>query len=337
MICAMGGRLKPAAIALSLASVGIVLAAQGAGGGLWSFVAEPGLHVLYGLAFEYAYDGTTGNKLSELDWDIKPMVSVSSALRARVRSFEFGLSCTVGFPDYSGVMTDSDWDNESVGDTATKTNYSESDALAQGLVAVDLSLGRVFEPGPRLEMRTSLGFRWLDVSWSARGGWYQYASDYSPTNPPPYFSYTTGAVVPMHGLISTYEQRYFILFAGARADWLLSRSVALSAGVRASPAVWAVAIDNHVRRDFTATDWMSGGYLLEPQLGVAWSPAPPITLRLNAGYALIAGLHGDEVVVAGDNVDPTLHLAPGATRTYANSSGAGMSAVELELGAELKL
>jgi outer membrane protease len=335
----IGSPLKPVilAIVLALAQAHSFVLAQDSGTEAWSFSMGSGLEMLYGTAYEYVYDNVNGNKMSELDWDIKPLLTLSSV--ARVKSGRIGLNlfCAAGFPGNTGNMTDSDWMNEGTAYPNVKTNYSESAAIAEHMTDLLISLSYDYPLSANLYLKPFVGFRYLNIAWQAKDGWLQYASNIA--NPsPPYNSYTTGAVYNLYGLLSTYEQTYSGFIIGLSADWKISSDISLTAGIQASPLVSSSAIDNHVLRGLAFTDKMSGGYLLEPDLAIDWSPREKISFMAHLKYSLISGLKGDETLTAGTNVNTaSTGLNPGDSITYLNSAGAAYSAFGFGISAEWHL
>jgi outer membrane protease len=310
---------------------------QNAGTANWSFSAGSGLEVLHGTAYEYVYDNSNGNKMSELDWGIQPIISLAAIARARYRKAELDVSCTAGFPGDSGTMTDSDWLNESVGDTSTRTNYSESEALAEYLVDLCISFNYEFDPAATLALKPFVGFRYLNITWSATGGWFQYASNYQQNSNPPYYSYTTGQVSYFDGCIATYEQTYSAIVVGLEADWRLTNRFSIDASFQASPAVSCTGTDSHKLRGLTYTDTMSGGYLLEPDIALDWSLSSMVDLRFHCKYTLISGLKGTDTETADANVDSNEGLSPGQSVVYPNTAGAAFSTFGFGIIAELHI
>jgi outer membrane protease len=321
---------------LALILAGALCAAQSFGIDGWAVSTEAGAKLLYGTAYEYVYDANTGNKVSELDWDIKPLVTVSSRLFVQHQRTQFGLSCALGFNANRGIMTDSDWLNEGLGDTSTKTNYSESTALGTGFTDLGLSVRQSFRLSQTVDLSSFVGFRYIDIAWAAQGGWRQYASDYQQNKLPPYYVYTTGPIFTMSGTVSTYEQRYYAVIFGVDANVVLSRDFSFFGSLHLSPIVIASALDYHALRDVTFTDSMSGGFLFQPALGLAWSPVSSLNLRLEGSYFLIGGLRGSDTETAGPNSSES-NISPGQSIVYPNSAGAGIEFLSVELSATLRL
>ncbi len=324
-----------AAAAFTLA--GTLCAAQSFGLADWTVSTEAGAQLLYGTAHEYVYDGNTGNKISELDWDIKPVLTLASRLLVQHRRTWFELSCALGLDGDRGIMTDSDWLNEASGDTGTKTNYSESTAMGTGFTDLGLSVRQSFRISRTVDLSSFVGFRYIDIAWSAQGGWLQYASDYVPKSSPPYYVYTTGTVEALPtGTVSTYEQRYYAAVFGAEVDLALSREFSFHGSLHLSPIVFASDLDYHALRDVTFADSMSGGFLFQPALSFVWSPGSQFSFRLGGAYLLIGGLKGSDTETAGPNSKET-NIAPGQTIVYPNSAGADIEFLSAELSATLRL
>ena len=65
---------------------------------------------LYGKIGEFVYNGR--RKISELEWDLKPVIYAGSALSAYVnRRFLACIGYWSGVNDNTGDMEDTDWDN----------------------------------------------------------------------------------------------------------------------------------------------------------------------------------------------------------------------------------
>jgi plasminogen activator len=325
--------LKFAVLACLLASSQILAPgfAQDKAPDTWSFSLGSGLGLMYGTAYEYVYDSSNGNTMSELDWDLKPLVSIAADAKAKYGKGELNLSFALGLPLKSGIMTDSDWMNEGTGYPNVKTNYSESDAIVEHMADLCAALSYAFTLSNAFDLKPSIGFRYMNVKWSAKGGWLQYADE---SGSPPYSSYTTGPIVPMSGKLSTYEQGYSGFVVGLTAEWRISPQLALAFGAQASPFITATAIDEHLLRDLTFTDKMYDGYLVEPNLAIDWSPNKHLELQMNCRYTLISGLKGTETVKAGPNVDPSEGILPGQSVIFLNAAGAALKAFGLRVVAD---
>jgi outer membrane protease len=329
-------RARRGLYSLVLILVGALCAAQSFGIAGWTVSAEAGASILYGTAYEYVYDANTGNKLSQLNWDIKPVLTVASSLLVQHQRTLFEFSCSLGLDGNRGIMTDSDWLNEASGDASMKTNYSESAAMGTGFTDLGLSVRQSFRLSPTVDLSSFVGFRYIDIAWAAQGGWLQYASNDTQGSLPPYYVYTTGQVRSMSGTVSTYEQRYYAVILGVDANAALSREFSFFGSLHFSPIVIASALDYHALRDVTFSDSMSGGFLVQPALGFAWSPVSSFDLRLEGSYFLISGLKGSDTATAGPNSNET-NIARGQTIAYPNTAGAGIEFLSLDLSATLRL
>ncbi|MGO8692617.1 MAG: omptin family outer membrane protease [Rectinemataceae bacterium] len=334
------GRGVPGKIALALLSMlaagfGYAQESGGVNDGAWTFSAGTGLEVLYGTAYEYVYDNANGNKLSELDWDIKPLTALSSFARARTGNVEFGLSCEAGIPGASGSVADSDWLNEGTASPNFKTNYSESNVDAERLIDLTLSLGYIVDLAPESSLKLFVGFRYYDIAWSAHDGWYQYADNYTKSNPNgPYDPYTTGAIQPFYGLVSTYEQQYTAVVFGLSGNYRFSERFSVEGSLQISPAVSCTDVDNHILRSVTFTDTLSGGFLVEPELALEWSPTRVLGLRLSLKYTSISGLKGSDTETGNTGVTGEA-VGEGQSIVYPNSAGAALSAFGAGISLEL--
>jgi len=82
---------------------------------------------------------------------------------------------------------------------------------------------------------------------------------------------------------------------------------------------------------------MGGGFLLEPELAISWSPGDRLSLRAHCRYLMISGLRGDETVTAATNVDASAGLSPGQSVLFSDSAGAAMHAFGFGVSADWRL
>jgi outer membrane protease len=329
-------RLRPKTFVLSLlvfllSFMQIPAFAEESASQSWSFSMGSGLELLYGTAYEYVYDNVNGNKLSELDWDIKPLVSVSSLAEAKFGGFGFGISCALGFPGDTGIIADSDWKNEGTPYPNVKTNYSESSARAEHMTDLRISLGYNFSLTSGFDLKPFVGFRYMNIAWSASGGWWQYA-DNDSLGLYPYHEYTTGIKYRFYGLLGTYEQTYAIPIIGLAGKIPLSDTLKIQVGIQASPWIWFNSFDNHILKGWLITDTMRGGYLIEPDLAIDWMPTQRIQLHAGIKYTTISGLKGDATYSYTSG-----GASPGASSSYNNAAGAALKAFGFGISAEWNL
>jgi outer membrane protease len=82
---------------------------------------SPILAVKYGEVKEYVFGG--GKKVSELDWDVKPLICVGIDAEVNYKKFYLKGSCSQAVNSNTGHIKDYDWDAS----TGKWTNYSKHD------------------------------------------------------------------------------------------------------------------------------------------------------------------------------------------------------------------
>jgi hypothetical protein len=80
----------------------------------------------------------------------------------------------------------------------------------------------------------------------------------------------------------------------------------------------------------TITDAMFGGFFIQPDLVLSFSPIDFVTISFSVSYSFIQGTRGDSVYQdKGGNFDPAL--------TFKNAAGGGYSALDIGLIAKFNI
>jgi len=302
-----------------------------------AILASEGLESRYGSAYSYVYEGAQGDTLSELVWDLKPILGLRSRIELRYGDFDFMVSAFLGLPGNSGVVEDSDWQNLSLGDTTTKTNFSRSPVRSEHLIDTEAMAGWSFRVLPGLALHPSLAVRLVDLAWSAADGTLQYADNIGNATPP-YHPYTTGSIDPLYGLLSTYSQSYTLVVFGLSIIWQPTPGLWFEPVILMSPFLGAKAIDHHILRSLIFTDTFKEGLVIEPGLAATWQAGGGFLLRGRAGFTWIDCPLGDETVFGSTGVDPVAEgINPGQKESYAATVGAALHSASLGLELVLKL
>jgi outer membrane protease len=300
--------------------------------------------------YVYAYDKI----LSELIWDMKPLVSVGAAVNvAKTGGIRASAEASAGIPMRTGSMQDSDWLNLLSDGTDYKTTYSKHDADLEFAYRADVELGWDFVlplsgPGTtsRISLVPALGFRFMNWKWNGNDGYVQHTKPTGETSGgedvyPAWTEQTDSETVT--GTAISSQQQYWMPTAG------ITLSVPVASGFRVDVAcsgtLWAscYALDMHfmpkpgwnysvpigVHQYF---DMMAYGWMVEPKLRLSWACAKYATLFAAGSWTKIDGLRGD-----------TRYLANNATvyDTFSQASGSGggaaLDTLTFRLGAEFQL
>jgi outer membrane protease len=251
------------------------------------------LGLLYGQGEEIVYmDANTDDKVSQLLWDIKPLVYAGIDVGVDWQQAEkrWGLftdaSFKFGFPGASGIMEDRDWDAFSlfnIDNPKWLTNYSEHDNRTDSALLIDADLGISFRLSEFILLKTYIAYSYMSFSWAASGGSYLY---------PPggrWFEEPAGSVV-------TYQQNWHIISPALAFYGKFNRYFDIEFSLKASPFIWCVADDTHYKKNILFTDTMKFGFFIEPRLVFSYTPKDYFSLSLSVGYRDISGARGDTEV-----------------------------------------
>jgi outer membrane protease len=317
---------------LSLAAVLLTALSLAPALGDVELTASTGTGVTYGIARELVYGTSTFNgqayTVSELDWDIKPLLYAKAALALNTSvGFVASLDVRLGVPWRTGVIGDSDWLNYDFNGDPQKTNYSEHDCFTERAILLDAQAGWQIPVTSWATIVPYLSFGFMDFKWTARDGYLLYPPGYGSTATLPYPSLSSDTPVPASGTGIIYEQTYFIPALGCRAEFRAGRSFRGSVAFTVSPLVFCNDVDNHVFASKDFYDTMSNGLLLEPGISLEWQVGASSRLRLDVSYRSITRLVGNtRIVITGPNKTPGLTAG-----SYANSAGASYEALNASL------
>jgi outer membrane protease len=296
---------------------------------------SPVFGALWGQAEEIVYKYPNNDaRLSQLLWDIKPLVYAGAALEFGPRDpfarggFTAGVSAQFGLPVRTGIMEDRDWMNYDY-DIDSLNCYSRHEAFSSGSFWTELSAGYSWAFLSRLRVGLYGEFSYVRFSWEGSGGYLQYANkssghydEWDPSLPKK----------DVDGVIVDYTQNWFIFAPGIAASYRVSRYIALDLSVAWTPLVYGVGMDNHVYQTPTLhfEDYLSGGFSLKDRLTVVFSVNDRAAFHLSGGSRLAAGSRGDSYSTTGASTDGAYHLAP-------NSSGGGFLVLDVSLSAKIQL
>jgi outer membrane protease len=282
----------------------------------------------------YKYDDRD-DKLSQLLWDLKPLVYVGSTLSFSRSDPLSGLGATAdlsvkfGLPLPSGTMEDRDWVKKT-SDTDVLTHFSTHDAFVQGAMLLDFSGGISIPVKSAVTIRGLVSFSYMRFSWIARDGYTQYdeANGWDASLPK---SYVQGTGI-------SYDQNWFIFSPGIGLFWPFHRTMSLDFRFFLSPLIYLADMDNHYYKNSLTPrggydqyiDVNRGGLYLEPSLDFTFSPNSHLSLVVHGSWRHISGARGD-----------TYKTLSGVRNNYVgkflNRAGAGFSAFDAGLSFKFTL
>lgn len=299
---------------------------------------------LYGVANEYVYNQAylPDYKNSWLVWPLQPMLFSGATLSI---DSAIGLFAVIdvrqGFAGVAGTMTDSDYLN---GD-GVRTHYSQSDSYAERANLVDIKLGWDFYRRGGFSVGAFGAFSYMDLKWSARDGYLQY-----PTTGGPYTTSSPGTFTPwsssetktpLYGTGIIYETAYVGGAAGVRSRYAFSDAFAVDASFAFTPLLSCYTEDDHVLRQISFYSTLSGGFMIEPRVGVEYTFFKTAVLRLEIGYRYAWNLKGDLTEVNQGTSDfsgnPPLVAGPNSAATGTGDSGADFMAADASLMLRISL
>ncbi|HOT61407.1 MAG TPA: omptin family outer membrane protease [Treponemataceae bacterium] len=286
-----------------------------------------------GVAHEYVYQD--GNKISQLDWGMTPIVSLELGATARWRrGFRVSGAVSAGLSGRSGILEDSDFLNQPY--SGERTHYSRHDCFSAG--SLDLRVEFAWDialplrgPGSarRLTVSPSLGFRRYILRWNGRDGYAQYPNDPGSLPAGSYQPWTEDTPkVPMSGRVIEYQQDYSLPSFGFSFSVPIARRWLVSLGATASPIAFCVDRDQHLLTNTEYIDEMTGGIYLEPRGSIRWEPTERVALILEGGWTYLTDLRGAVY---------TRPISGGPTTRSSAEGGAGMDSKFIRLSVETRL
>lgn len=167
---------------LLILSAAFTFSAASASAGDWHFSAEPLFGVRYGTLGEYVYTPDTSGsyqKLSELDWDMKPVWYYGGKASFGWRGISLSGYAAGSIPGRTGSMYDSDWQNITInGDADTKTNYSISENTLTSSYKLGADVSYTFYLDKYVSVQAIAAVDYMYTKMEARNGygWYADAS-----------------------------------------------------------------------------------------------------------------------------------------------------------------
>jgi outer membrane protease len=295
---------------------------------LFSFSTETTLGFFYGQSEEIVYQEDSHTYLSELLWDMKPLLYYGTALSLEVqipsRSFSLytNFSIKLGIAGRSGIIEDRDWMDPTYN---YLTHYSRHDTYIEGAWFFDgdfgISIPLFFEGSYNPTFSIFGRFSYMEMKWISRDGYIQYGEN-NHSYPPfkPWDDSFTKIAISGPGI--QYSQFWILISPGFAVDFPLSSFFMLNCAFTATPLIWAAAEDIHLARSLEFLDYPQGGLALEPEIQVLFFPNNRCSLSLRVSWRYITGVVGYSWRKA---VNSDVYIPEG------NSGGAGLHALDTGL------
>jgi outer membrane protease len=250
--------------------------------------------LLDGEAEEIVYRDTgSDDKLSQLLWEIKPLVyaGVDANYNWRKSGSTWGIFADIlfkfGFSGGTGVMEDRDWIALNYPDFLT--HYSVHDNKTENALLVDTNIGVSFKIFEKYLLKTYITYNYMHFSWTGNGGSVLYPSwdidnDGQPDGDHSYLRSID---------VITYEQNWHVLSPAVAFYGEFNQYFDIEISRKLSPLIWFSAEDNHILRNLIVTENLNGGFFIEPSLLFSFKPNNFLTLLCSIAYRNISGTRGD--------------------------------------------
>ncbi|GHU68042.1 outer membrane protease [Spirochaetia bacterium] len=295
----------------------------------FGFSLEPSFGILWGQAEEIVYkNADTGEKLSQLLWDLKPLVYAGMDLefgpkKPWIKSGFFAeAAIKYGFPLETGNMEDRDWQAAA---ESYLTNYSKHNAFIQnnGAVIFDFSAGYSWAMPIPVYLRAFADFSYIHLAWNSRDGYLQYPNYPNPNyNDDPWNENLPK--FPVYGPAINYEQNWLILSPGLSAGLQGSDYFSLRFFALVSPLIRSVNIDDHLQSSKVIhyEDYLFGGLAFKYGTEISFYPFERWEFLFAADFHRINGSRGSTYKKAGTS---------NYYSEYKNGGGGGFSMGNLKL------
>ena len=225
-----------------------------------------------GQSDEYVYDETTGDKISELNWDLENIVMLGGEISVGWNDrLQFNLGGWTAVSEDSGSMVDRDWLSDVNSDWS---HYSKSsNELDHGYI-VDVNLSYNFSVTENIFISPILGFRFNNWKWHDRGGEYIYSGNGGWRNYSGTFPDETGIV---------YEQWLYAPYLGVAVGGIYERFF-INTYLKGSPWAWSEDKDQHLLRDLEFEEKVNKQRFIGAGIECGYSVTDSLSINLGLDY-----------------------------------------------------
>jgi outer membrane protease len=275
--------------------------------------------VLVGQGEEIVYN--YGNRLSQLLWDLKPLVYIGVDAMAEwrqtmaqpVQGVFVAASFKAGIPMWTGTMEDRDWMGyiNSSYPAGPLTHYSIHNNKTRLAFLAGASTGLTLKPLRGFTFRPFIAYDYMYFFWEAWGGSFSYRDPW-----------------PSSKLGVAYTQQWHILSPGVSVGAAFKRHFSMELSFKITPLILCIARDDHVETGAVYLDTMGFGLFTEPRLVFTYAPNRILALSLLVSYRDISFTRGDTKIT---------NTSSGATRTTKGTGGAGYHTLDAGIRIAAKL
>ena len=271
--------------------------------------------IIYGETEEVAYRDNSWNYLSQLLWQMKPVMLPGLDIHYDWRESIFvNASFKFGIPGKWGNMEDRDW---MMPQSDWITHFSFHDNKTERAILADLEFGKTFSFRSYLGLNVFLSYRFMFFSFTASRGTFLY-----PESGGGHF-YWTG-----NDKMALYEQTWHVLSPGVSFYGVFNKYFDIEILLNVTPLVLANTLDRHLLRGLKIYDKnLFPAFYIEPGLLFSFKANPSLILALSLNYRNISFARGDSIYVESGMPD----------ETYRDTGGAGYNALSVSLGAKIKI
>ncbi|MGE4545292.1 MAG: omptin family outer membrane protease [Pedobacter sp.] len=196
---------------------------------------------LWGESNEYVYDTDTGDKISELDWELENIAMLGGVVSVGLVDWlQLNFGGWAAVTDGSGTMVDKDWtpalssewDNYSIGPVKLDHGYM-----------VDANMAFPIEITSNLKISPMLGFKFDNWKWHDKGGKYIYSVNG--------WRDEKGTFPDVVGI--RYEQWFYAPYLGLNMQTNYE-SFFFNAYIKGTLWAWSKGKDEHLNRDLLFED-----------------------------------------------------------------------------------
>ena len=304
----------------------------------FSLSVEPLFGMKYGQIDEYVFlkaSKQSSDKLSELNWEIKPELYYGIKIRGGWKGFFEESHFTAGIPMKSGQMLDSDWQNiqytSANGGNTLQTNYSESDNYLDYDISFGFKGGYEFQIREIFKIKPAIAFEYQNIKFTGKNGTGWYGNSKSGGGYYAYDDTENQNVRDFSGKeVVKYQRITEYLWMGSDFSLDLPMGFSVNTGFFLAPYVYAISYDNHLLTKKDYADKTIGFFAaFKWNLGASYNINERHSISLNASYFYMR-------VISGDNYEKD-----SSQKSYSSSTlvdgGAGAKYFDLTLSYKFKI